>query len=188
MTRSFLIIVTGLPASGKTTLARGLAARYRVPLLAKDLVKEPLLDVLGAEDALASRRLSDASFLVLAAIATELLRAGGSCIIEGNFRTGEHEALLRPLLGECGVAAQVLCRVDESERIARLRARLHDARRHRGHRDVEQADASAAGRSADAFLDLPGERLTYGANDRSEDLLRALDAALLQPGPEAGRR
>ncbi|MGH8284210.1 MAG: AAA family ATPase [Steroidobacteraceae bacterium] len=67
MTRSFLIIVTGLPASGKTTLARGLAARHRVPLLAKDLVKEPLLDALGAEDALASRRLSDASFLRVSA-------------------------------------------------------------------------------------------------------------------------
>ncbi|MGQ0835204.1 MAG: AAA family ATPase [Gammaproteobacteria bacterium] len=182
MTRSFLIIVTGLPASGKTTLARGLAARYRVPLLAKDLVKEPLLDALGAQDALASRRLSDASFLVLAAIATELLRAGGSCIIEGNFRTGEHDALLRPLLAESGVVAQVLCRVDERERIARLRARRHDARRHPGHRDFEQADAPPAGRSADAFLDLPGERLTFGANACRDDLFRSLDAALLRPG------
>ena len=46
-----LLLVTGLPATGKTTLARLLARRFTAPLLAKDVIKEPLLDVLGAADA-----------------------------------------------------------------------------------------------------------------------------------------
>jgi predicted kinase len=45
-----LIIVTGLPATGKTTLARELATRLRVPMLAKDAIKEPLMSAFHASD------------------------------------------------------------------------------------------------------------------------------------------
>jgi predicted kinase len=83
-----LIVVTGLPATGKTTLARELASRLRVPLLAKDAIKEPLLSTLGASDRAQSRRLSDASFAVLFTMAHELAAAGIDAIIEGNFRPG----------------------------------------------------------------------------------------------------
>ncbi|MEJ0098294.1 MAG: AAA family ATPase [Pseudomonadota bacterium] len=41
------VLVTGLPATGKTTLANTLAKRYAVPLLAKDAFKERLLDASG---------------------------------------------------------------------------------------------------------------------------------------------
>lgn len=46
-----LVLVTGLPASGKTTLAQGLAAMLELPLIAKDRYKELLFDVLGVKDA-----------------------------------------------------------------------------------------------------------------------------------------
>jgi hypothetical protein len=42
------VLVTGLPASGKSTLAKAPAAELRLPLLGKDPVKETLADVLGA--------------------------------------------------------------------------------------------------------------------------------------------
>jgi predicted kinase len=177
MDAPFVVIVTGLPASGKTTLARELAARYRVPLLAKDLVKEPLLDVLGAGDAPASRRLSDASFRVLAAAAAELVRAGTSCVLEGNFRSGEHDALMRDACAEARVV-QVLCRVDETTRVARLRARADDASRHPGHRDAEQALAAATNRWADDFLAIDGKRVICDANVIQAQLLRELDGWL----------
>ncbi len=57
-----VLLVTGLPATGKTTLARALAHALVLPVLAKDQIKEPLLELLGAADRAASRRLSDASF------------------------------------------------------------------------------------------------------------------------------
>ena len=45
-----LMIILGSPASGKTTLARRLAAELAVPCLCKDDVKEALFDVLGVAD------------------------------------------------------------------------------------------------------------------------------------------
>src|SRR5450755_1224972 len=69
------LLITGLPGTGKSTLGRRLALRYRVPLLSKDLIKEPLLNVLDAQSAAHSRLLSDASFAALFAVARELLAA-----------------------------------------------------------------------------------------------------------------
>jgi predicted kinase len=64
-----VLLVTGLPATGKTTVARALAYALAVPMLAKDGIKEPLLELLGAADMAASRRLSDASFAALFSLA-----------------------------------------------------------------------------------------------------------------------
>jgi predicted kinase len=160
-----VIVVTGLPGVGKTTLARHLSERYRVPAIAKDLIKEPLLDVLGAADAQRSRQLSDASFAALFRVARELRASGISFVVEGNFRPGEHEAALLQALGTAQVA-QVLCRISEVERIARLEARNSDPTRHAGHRLGEQLSAQSPPTCGDAFLDLPSARYVHdGARD-----------------------
>jgi predicted kinase len=159
MTARRVFLVTGLPATGKTTLARALAQDLAAPLLSKDAIKESLLDTLGAADRAASRRLSDASFAVLFALAAEYLAALGTVVMEGNFRPGEHEPVLRALLARHAPAActQVLCRVPEPLRQQRLAARAADAARHPGHRDgVWVAQAPVSG---DGFLDIAGPRL-----------------------------
>jgi predicted kinase len=169
MSKVNVIVVTGLPGAGKTTLARELSARYGMPLIAKDLIKEPLLDVLGAADAAQSRKLSDASFAVLFGLARELVACGVSFILEGNFRPGEHEAPLSEALGLAGAArepsharvvelAQVLCQVPEDERLARLQARASEPTRHSGHRIGEHMAAPLPG---GGYLHLPSKCLLH---------------------------
>lgn len=44
-----VVLVNGLPGAGKTTLARTLSQRLRLPLFSKDTIKEVHADVLGTE-------------------------------------------------------------------------------------------------------------------------------------------
>jgi hypothetical protein len=89
-------------------------------------------------------------------------------VLEGNFRSGEHEAPLREALGRADLA-QVLCRVPEAERLARLAARGHDPSRHPGHRFGERLSvrasqpsiATTAATNCDVFLDLPSARFVH---------------------------
>jgi predicted kinase len=174
-----LIVITGLPASGKSTLASALAPLLRAPLIGKDMIKEQLFETLGTGDSAHSRRLSNASFAIQFAVAGELLASGRSVILEGNFRSGEHERpLLAALPSDCDpavVIAQILCRVEESERVARLQRRPLDSARHSGHRDAQLALAAHGG---GAFLDLPGKRIERDAGG-SPSGYEALAAALV---------
>lgn len=171
-----LLLITGLPATGKSTLARAVARRLHAPLIGKDAIKEPLLECLGAADAAASRRLSDASFAAMFRLTTALVEAGVPTVLEGNFRPGEHEGPLRQALGaralDAACLAQVLCRVPEPERQARLAARVRSGERHPGHRDADLLLAEV--RRSDAFLDLPGSRFVYDAPDLHALAARAL--------------
>lgn len=79
--RMAYMLVSGPPASGKSTLAVPLARRLDWPLLSKDTVKETLGDALGVADERWSEGLSRAAFEVLFAVAAEVPRA----VLEGNF-------------------------------------------------------------------------------------------------------
>ena len=79
-----LVLVSGAPGSGKTTLAVPLAAELGFALLRKDRIKETLHDGLGAPvpDLAWSRRLGAAAMELLWALAAD----APAVVLEANFR------------------------------------------------------------------------------------------------------
>src|ERR1700744_5549560 len=70
---SWFVLVAGWPGSGKSTLAAALAGELGLPLLAKDEIKEALMEGLGRPRTVAaSRRIGKAAVLVM-------LRAARTC-------------------------------------------------------------------------------------------------------------
>ena len=88
-----LIILSGLPASGKSTVARMLQTAFPYPILEKDRMKECLFDVLGFQSHEEKRRLDAAAARILLQTAEELLTTGGSVILDNNFDAAAGAAL-----------------------------------------------------------------------------------------------
>jgi len=132
----WVVIVNGPPGSGKSTLAAPLARELGVPLLAKDAVKETLLDTLGYADRAESRRIGAASGEVLW---TLLAGCPDGAVIESwlapSLRDVVRAGLARGSV-ELGRAVEVWCGCPPEESQHRYAAR----RRHPGHFDDALVD------------------------------------------------
>src|SRR5437764_14863675 len=137
MGKPLLIIVNGLPATGKTTLARRLAADVRLPVFSRDGMYETLYDALECHIHGLPPLIGPASFTLLYSVAGSVLAAGQSVIVEGFFgrpelRTAEFLHLQQAYDFE---PFQILCNADGKVLLERFLARAATVERHAGHRD-----------------------------------------------------
>ncbi|HYW26678.1 MAG TPA: AAA family ATPase [Terriglobales bacterium] len=133
-----LVVVSGPPASGKTTLAVPLASALSLPLVAKDTIKEALMDAVGPVDLERSKALGVATFAVMYALARSHLDTGAGLVLEANFASGVSEPELRPLVARSR-AVLVHCWAPRDVLIERYRERA--PHRHPGHHDLVRLDA-----------------------------------------------
>lgn len=129
------VIVTGLPATGKTSVARHIASVHRLPLLTKDEVKELLFERLGWSDRAWSKRLGRASSDILLQFLSAHAAAGLPCAIESNFPPESAADLLALQREHPFRPFQVVCRTEGTELLRRFRART--GQRHPGHDDEQ---------------------------------------------------
>ncbi|TPJ18973.1 ROK family protein [Mesorhizobium sp. B2-7-3] len=78
------VLVNGIPASGKSTVSRGIADRMGWPLLALDTVKNPFLEVLGGGDREFNRTLGRASYQAIWSLVGDA-PAGSTFIVDAWF-------------------------------------------------------------------------------------------------------
>jgi predicted kinase len=80
-----LVLVSGPPGSGKTTLARRLASDLQIPLLTKDTIKEALGRTLAVDSLERSRALGAASADALFALTALQLDLGIPVVVDHAF-------------------------------------------------------------------------------------------------------
>lgn len=135
-----LIIVSGLPASGKSTLAERIAGELGWPLFTKDAFKETLYDAASIDparfDRQASSLLGAQAVAILLGVATTLIEAGVSTVIESNFRPHLAQRDIGPL-GRNSRARQVHCAIPRERIVERYRSRIGRDDRHPVHVDTE---------------------------------------------------
>lgn len=128
---TLFVVVSGPPASGKSTLAPALAGELGLPLVAKDTIKDALMSVLPVPDVDASRQLGRAAVAAMFAVAAE---SPCGAVIESSFYRSRAVADVRCLPGR---VVEVFCRVDRE--VARLRYTERAGSRHAGHFDSIRA-------------------------------------------------
>ncbi len=128
MTGPVFVVVSGPPASGKSTLAPVLARELGLALVAKDTIKDALLSTLACDDVEASRQIGRAAVATMVAVAADAPRGA---VVESNFYRTVAPAELRRLPG---AVVEVFCRCDRDVAVARYRARAGS--RHAGHFDL----------------------------------------------------
>lgn len=136
MTPPLLVIITGAPCTGKTTLGMRLATDFQLPFIYKDGIKEILFDRLGWKDKQWSKLLSLASFDLLYYFVESLLKSGESLIVEANFKIQVDTSKFLALKSQSEfVPFQILCRAEPEILLERFRSRASAPERHPGHID-----------------------------------------------------
>lgn len=136
MAKPLIVIISGHPCTGKTSLARVLARGLPLPLIAKDDIKEVLFDTLGAGDRAWSQKLGRATYTLMYQALETQLRAGRPAIIESNFDAAIAGAEFARLAEHFPFEPfQIMCHTEREVLFERFRRRSLSGERHPGHLD-----------------------------------------------------
>jgi predicted kinase len=139
MTKPLVVVVTGSPASGKTSVAEDLASALELPLFTKDWLKELMFDEIGWSDVEWSKKVGQAAWELLFGIADRLEATNISYMVEGNFYDEFHRERLAALTrGYASV--EVNCTGDVQVLAKRFVERARSGDRHPGHALDKETD------------------------------------------------
>jgi predicted kinase len=134
-----LIIVSGPPGSGKTTLAHQIARAVACPAVCRDEIKEGMVHATPGFVGEADDDLSRRTLPVFFAVIELLLKAGVTTVAEAAFQDHVWRPRLTPLLG-LAVVRIVHCTVDAEVAFERILHRNAGDIARRAHDDPGQED------------------------------------------------
>ncbi len=139
-----LLVVSGHPGSGKTTVARQLALALAWPLVSRDDLKELLFDHLGIGDREWSKTLGAASYDLMDRTLGLLMETGAGVVAEANFSAAAARSLRTLAQRRDYAVLEVCCSAPAPLLVARFSRRAHEGQRHAGHRDADNLAEQAA--------------------------------------------
>jgi predicted kinase len=136
-----LIIVTGRPAAGKSTIAQWLAGELKLPWVSKDSVREVLFEQLGWQDRPWAQKLGLASLELMFYFAQAQFQVGGSLILDNAYDPTPSTPRFQALQQQYNLnIIQVICNSDKQTLFERFVTRSQSGQRHPGHGDETVLD------------------------------------------------
>lgn len=129
----YCILVSGIPASGKTVLAEYLSASLHIPVISKDKIKEILFDTIGFRSRTEKVALGTGAMEAMYYFAGQMMRAGQPFLLENNFENVSRPGI-QSLLEKYGYqAVTVRLTGDYNVLFNRMIERNNSPDRHKGH-------------------------------------------------------
>ncbi len=129
----YCILVTGIPAAGKSTMAEVLSERLKLPVISKDTVKELLFDNVGFQSRAEKVKLGITGMEIMYYVAGRLMKAGQPFILENNFEYSSEQGM-KSLLEKYQYSALTITLTGDYKVIyQRFLKRENSPDRHRGH-------------------------------------------------------
>ena len=166
--QSTIIIVTGRPAAGKSTLAKWLSQELKLPVVSKDTIREELFNRLGWKDRKWAQELGKASVDMMFYFAKAELAAGRSIIMDNSFYPPVSNPRFQELKEQYHAESiQIVCDSDRETLYRRFRDRADAGNRHPGHGDqdvLKELYANLAGTSS-SILEIGGTIIEVDTTD-----------------------
>lgn len=166
---SKLIIVCGLPGSGKTTLARELSRELNIVCLHKDCIKEKIFEIRKGKSLDESKAIGAETMRLFFHLAEDQVKNGVDVIIESPLSFPEDYEKFRQWEVNYGTKIySIICSIDIEERGRRFALR----ERHYAHFDKERDVISRHFNGAEYdYKDIPGEQIRMITNKPVRDLV-----------------
>jgi predicted kinase len=137
MVRPSLVLVGGMPAAGKTTLAHLLGRSLGMPVISRDEIKEGLIHAAHIETVLPrGGPIAEQAFTIFYQVVGTLIASSVSVVAEATFHRGVAEANLQALL-DASDARLIHCHLARSVSRDRFAERAGDRVRRFAHPDEE---------------------------------------------------
>ena len=129
----YCILATGIPAAGKSTMAKVMSEKLKLPVISKDTIKELLFDNVGFQSRAEKVKLGIASMEIMYYVAGQLMKAGQAFILENNFEYSSEQGIISLLEKYQYSVLTITLTGDYKVIYQRFLERENSPDRHRGH-------------------------------------------------------